>query len=228
MNETYFVGLDLGQSQDHTALAIVERAELVGQWDAAVHAKRKETALRLRFLERLPLGTPYPEIVERVGAVMGSKPLSETTCRLAVDATGVGRPVVDLLRCARMGCELMPVLITGGEAEGQSDGYYKVPKRDLIVGLQVLFQAEELRIAAGIKEGPALVRELQEMQVKVSISGHEQYGVWRAGEHDDLVLATAMACWAVRKAHPPKRKGEVEYWTRWEPTRVVKVEGIWW
>ena len=62
-------------------------------------------------------------------------------CHLAVDGTGVGRPVVDLLRRAGLGCPMLPVMITGGDAEGHSDGYYKVPKRDLIVGLQVLLQA---------------------------------------------------------------------------------------
>ena len=29
----YFVGLDLGQSRDFTAIAVLERAELMGEWD---------------------------------------------------------------------------------------------------------------------------------------------------------------------------------------------------
>jgi len=36
------------------------------------------------------------------------------------------------------------------------------------------------------------------MQVRVSATGHEQYGSWRDGEHDDLVLAVAMACWRAK------------------------------
>jgi len=35
-----------------------------------------------------------------------------------MDATGVGRPVVDLLKRERPGCLLMPVIITGGAAAG--------------------------------------------------------------------------------------------------------------
>jgi hypothetical protein len=50
----YFVGADFGQSRDYTALAVIERAELIGDFDYAVWANRKTTALRLRFLERLP------------------------------------------------------------------------------------------------------------------------------------------------------------------------------
>ena len=62
----YFVGLDLGQSHDYTALAVVERAELTGAFDAAMYAWRKKVELRVRYLERAPLWTPYPDIVERV------------------------------------------------------------------------------------------------------------------------------------------------------------------
>ncbi len=200
MNE-YFAGLDLGQSRDFTAIAIVERAETRGEWDAAAYGYRKETALRLRYLERVPLGTAYPDVVERVRKVMRSPALAGRRV-LAADATGVGRPVVDLLREADPGCPVWPVLITGGEAEGSGQGYFRVPKRDLILGLQVLIQGGQLQIAGGLRYGPALVREMAEMKVRVSGAGREQFGVWREGEHDDLVLGVALACWAERRARP--------------------------
>src|ERR1022692_3066848 len=62
----FFIGLDLGQSHDFTAMAVLERSELTGDWDAAAYAHRKMAGLRLRHLERIALGTPYPEVVERV------------------------------------------------------------------------------------------------------------------------------------------------------------------
>src|SRR5581483_11945013 len=124
----FFVGMDLGQSQDYTAIAVLERAESAGAFDPAAFAYRKEVALRLRYLERVPLGTPYPEVVERVGRVVRG-PDTTGHCHLIVDATGVGRPVVDLLRRARLKCNLMPALITGGDLESNEGGYYRVPKR---------------------------------------------------------------------------------------------------
>ena len=36
------------------------------------------------------------------------------------------------------------------------------------------------------------------MRVKVSAGGDEKFGAWRSGDHDDLVLATALACWRAR------------------------------
>ena len=52
----FFIGLDLGQSHDPSAMAILEGTELTGGWDAEMYDYRKMAALRLRHLERLPLG----------------------------------------------------------------------------------------------------------------------------------------------------------------------------
>src|SRR6266567_2724897 len=142
----YWVGADLGQARDFTGLAVVERAELTGEWDPMVFAYRKDIRLSLRYLERVPLGTPYPEIVERVREVTEQREL-RGRCQLIVDSTGVGAPVVDMLRRARLSCRMWPVTITGGQRESMDMGNYLVPKRDLIVGLQVLLQQRALRIA---------------------------------------------------------------------------------
>jgi hypothetical protein len=207
----YFVGVDLGQSRDFTAIAVVERTEKTGAWDPVGCTWRRVVALELRYLERMALGTPYPEVVERVAQVTRSGEL-EGRCHLAVDGTGVGRPVVDMLRRARPNCVLLPAIITSGDRETRGGGYYRIPKRDLIVQLQVLLQCEALRIAAGLEHAPALVAELREMQVKVTPAGHEQYGAWREGKHDDLVFAVALACWAAKKAHPKPPMGDDGWW----------------
>jgi hypothetical protein len=113
----YFLGVDLGQSHDFSTIAVVERAELGKEWDAALFAYRKATELRLRMLERIPLGTPYPEVTARVAEVTHARALAAGTRHLPVDATGVGRPVVDLLRRARPAATLMPVVVTPGERQ---------------------------------------------------------------------------------------------------------------
>jgi hypothetical protein len=145
-------GLDLRQAHDFTALALVERADMKSEWDQAVFAFRRVRVLRLRHLERMPLGTPYPEMVNRVQHVMGSAALAGRQ-HLAVDGAGVGRPVVDLLRGATMECRLWPVTITGRDAERFADGFHRVPKRDLIAGLQVTLQAGELQFGRGSGSG---------------------------------------------------------------------------
>jgi len=206
----YFVGVDFGQSRDYTAIAVMERTELVGEFDGAVWARRKTAALRLRFLERIALGTPYPEVVERVVKVTRDRKLAGR-CHLAVDGTGVGRPVVDLLRRAGPEAVLQPVTITGGQVETTEQGFHRVPKRDLIIGLQVLLQRGELQIAKGLGYAEKLVEEMMAMEVRVSAAGNEQYAAWREGTHDDLVFAVALAYWSAEKAFP--RGAKEQWWT---------------
>ncbi len=205
------MGLDLGQIQDFTTIAVVGRAELKGEWDPVVFAWKKEVAPRLRYLERVPLGTPYTEVLERAAQVTRAPKLAGG-CELVVDATRVGRPVVDLLRKLRLGGKIDPVTVTGGTTEGCTDGYYQVPRCDLITRLQILLQRGALQIAAGMECGPALVKEMGDMRVRVTCGGHETFEAWREGTHDDLVFAVALACWWARKAFPNEPAGEEAYW----------------
>src|SRR5580658_6628788 len=124
----FYAGLDLGQRQDFSALAVVEREEPRFEWMPAARE------LSVRHLERMELGTPYPRVVKRVCEVMRHPKMAHQS-RLVVDATGVGAPVVDLLRSAGLGVSLTTVTITGGErARGQGERW-QVPRGDLLAGL---------------------------------------------------------------------------------------------
>jgi len=196
----YFFGLDLGQARDYTATAVIERAELRGAFDHAQWAHRKEVELRLRYLRRTPLGTPYPRVVAQT-TDLTRHPTFGGRVDLAVDATGVGRPVVDLLQASPRKGRMRAVMVTGGEQQHETNGYFHVPKRDLISGLALLFQTGGLKIAQDLEEGETLVEELLAMERRSTTSGREQYGAWRQGAHDDLVFAVALACWGVQEAH---------------------------
>ena len=109
----FFLGLDLGQCVDYTAIALLEWVEQAGEWDPAHFVWRKTTALRLRYLERVPLGTPYPEVVERV-RWMVQRPEVAGRCEVMVDATGVGQAVGDEID----GPERRTLCCAGGRADG--------------------------------------------------------------------------------------------------------------
>ena len=181
----FYIGLDLGQAQDYTALTVIERKHF--------NYSLPREQYHVRHLERPKLGTPYPAIVEKVQDLMQSPQLLNRTA-LVVDATGVGRPVVDLFRKA--GLRPVAITITGGNSVGSGDGGYHVPKRDLVSTLQVLFQTGRLKVAGDLKLAPVLVDELLNFKVKINVkTAHDSYEAWREGIHDDLVLAVALACW---------------------------------
>jgi len=174
------VGVDLGQTNDHTAVAVVQ---VVG------------TKSHLRHLEQLPLGTSYPAIVERIGRMVATLP----GARLVVDGTGVGRPVVDALRAA--GLSLIPISITGGNrAVRGSDGFWRVPKTELVRTVATALETGSLLVARGLPAGEAFLREMKAFGVVIGASGRIRFE--GRGEHDDLVLAVALALWQPTEGAP--------------------------
>ena len=114
-----------------------------------------------------------------------------------IDATGVGAPIADMFRQKQL--SFLPVIITGADQVSSDQRAVRVPKRDLISTLQVLLQTKKLKIAGSLPEAQILIEELLNFQVKISVTGHDSYGAWREGTHDDLILATSLACWASEK-----------------------------
>ena len=182
---TYFTGLDLGQASDFSAVAVVERTTSCHQTG--------EKSFSARHLERFPLGTPYPAICDRVVELFAWPPLSWST--LAVDQTGVGRAVVDMIRRARPKAAIRPITITAGHAVVPDGAGWHVPKKELVGVLQVLFQSRRLHVARMLPMASVLVKELETFRVKITGSANETFESWRERDHDDLVLAVAMAAW---------------------------------
>ena len=194
----YFVGLDLGKSADYSALAVVEVDE---EYDQDTSRWRRRHAVR--HLKRWTLRTPYPVIVTEVVGMLGKEPLEGA--RLVVDQTGVGAAVVDLLRTS--GIEgLTPVLITAGNSVSRDgEGVYHVAKKELVSTLQVLLQEHRLRIAPALQYAETLEKELLTFRVKITAAANETFEAWRERDHDDLVLALALAVWHAE--HQPLGEG---------------------
>jgi hypothetical protein len=113
---------------------------------------------------------------------------------LVLDATGCGRPVVDIFRRYGLGVKkLAPVTITAGSHATCQGGWWTVPKRDLAGAVAVGLEQRTLRIAPGLKLAPVLAQELTTFRVKTTAAGNETFESWRERDHDDLVLAVALA-----------------------------------
>jgi hypothetical protein len=180
----FLIGLDLGQARDYTAMVIVERM--------LPSLSDEQIEYHVRHLERYELGTPYTEIVEDMTDLLSDRDFAGKTS-LIVDGTGVGVPVIEMFREA--GLSPLPIWITGGDAVSRKGRILRVPKRDLVSVLQVLFQSRRLKVSRAIDLGSVLVEELMNFRVKITANANDTYGAWREGTHDDLVLALSLACW---------------------------------
>ena len=102
--------------------------------------------------------------------------------------------VTDLLK--GKGLTFTPVTITGGDAAHKTGRNWRVPKRDIVAALEVPFHTGELKVAEGLTLWPVLREELLNFRRKINLkTAHDSYEHWRESDHDDLVLATALACW---------------------------------
>jgi hypothetical protein len=65
---------------------------------------------------------------------------------------------------------------------------------------EVPFHNGSLKVSAGLELWPTLRKELLNFKRKIDLrTAHDSYEHWRDSEHDDLVLACALACWWARR-----------------------------
>jgi hypothetical protein len=184
----YAIGVDLGQKQDHTAVAVLEKLRTqYYERDPYTADYLTRTECRVVKIERLPLGMAYPDVVEHVRALAVR----------AGDVTGISWP--------RQPPRLQQFHHRPAHARAVHHHWHPPPV-DLITGLQVAFETRQLVLDAGLRGLDALLSELMSMRVAVSASGHERFEAWREGAHDDLVLALAPAWWQVARRDPELRK----------------------
>jgi hypothetical protein len=173
----YFIGLDLGQKRDYTALAILERSE--DHYD-------------VRHLERIKLSTSYAVIRDRVHE-LAYMTMQYGPPTLVMDATGVGLAVFDEL--SLWGLHPVGITITSGRAVSRANRLIRVPKRILVKTMVALFQRKRLRIGTGLPGSAELVAELLGFQVQINArTRRESYQAGKHGLHDDLLVAVGLAC----------------------------------
>jgi hypothetical protein len=224
----FSVGVDLGQANDPTAIAVLKKT--IAPPETAMFSPVGESPSNrlvdgsivydLVYLKRPKLGTPYDVIAKRVADLICElEPQGEFAelghVTLCVDGTGVGRGVVDMLRRefqvrgttskAIPRIDFRPVSVTGSQISlkrpERANGYWSVPKKDLVFPAVTAFQQKRLRLAKGITDRDALVHELKNYRRTTNIAtGGMQFEPWRESDHDDLLFAVCLALfgWQVR------------------------------
>ena len=197
----FIIGLDMGLSAQHTALAAIEQEVLCQRSHGT-----KCGELRLRLLDRLPLGTSYPEIVGKVQEIIEAVRKQEggTTSDLVVGITG-GRGILSLMDDE--GLSPIAVTITGatGETEAKSDAW-RIAKVELVSNLQLQYQMRKLKTAKGLDLADTFVEEMMSFKLKAPALSTDDFEAWREGAHDDLVFAVALAVWRGSRHVPFNKK----------------------
>ncbi len=205
------LGIDIGQLVDPTAIVLTEQVwkpiqRKVGAGDAAPTMIDHHY---VRHMERLDLGTTYPQISEalieiwaatkrrlvelNVGSGQG-KPIVPQLVTY-IDATGVGKPVVDVLLDA--GVPIIPTYFNHGDKrvmlkDERKGLYINLGKAYLVSTMQALLQTNRIHFPKQSQEAKQMARELLDYEIKVDTNANDKYGAFKVGSHDDLVTAAGL------------------------------------
>lgn len=145
-------------------------------------------------LKALPVPDGWYRDVPQIVEDLVTFPRQQAPYELLLDFTGVGRGVADMFK----GADEWPICITitaGNAVTEPERGIWHVAKRQLISPFQVALQTRRFHVINN-EMGRILMQEGVNFQYKMSkLAGDEQYGAWREGEHDDILLACALLVW---------------------------------
>lgn len=199
--------------------ARLRRVPVPGRPDRWREEPEPETIWRVRRLERLPLGTRHKDAARRVAEMATnaaerlaserratdvdeayvnseaqSRRWAESEITVYLDSTGVGEAVTEQLADAlhASAVRLQPVTFVAGERLTRAGGVLRAGKALLVAKLNALVEHERVELP-DTAEAAALVAELEVFERSLSVAGNDQYNA-RVGQHDDLIMALALAC----------------------------------
>lgn len=187
----FYLGLDLGQRADYSALAILHfNPGRATPRHPVTFGPTTTPQLRLVALQRLALGSPYTEVASWLRRRLAHPDLLHRAT-VAVDASGPGLPFLDFLTTSPLPANLLRVCITAAGDPHCSRGLLHVSRTHLLTNLALLLRNRSLAISHHLPEAPALLAEL------AAVRAH----TFRSSSHDDLVIALALAAFQPARVH---------------------------
>jgi hypothetical protein len=208
------VGVDIGKISDPAAVCVAEVEQRpTGKYYAgtrvAAHLDRRGqwvpphdadpvmlSHYSIRYIQRLVLGTSYPDVATYLADLLCSTLLAGRDVRMLIDVTGVGRPVYDSvvkdmgLRKEVQSAAIKPITFVHSDTYNLGKG--SLGKAFLVSRMQSLLQNGQVH-APNTEEVRATLEELRVYQIKVSEDGKDTYGA-ASGKHDDLATVLGLAC----------------------------------
>jgi hypothetical protein len=170
-----------------------------------------ETLYRVQDFQQFPHGVPWRAQAVKVAALMaavraqiiaaynphGFEPLTIPPRKVYIDATGLGSPMMDMIREALKDHDetrdvlTYPVIFQHGQREYKTDTH-TVGKTHLFRRLTALMATGRLELPAHHPLTPLLKREIAAFRFTIDRDGHETMGA-EASEHDDVLTSLALS-----------------------------------
>lgn len=215
-SKEYICAVDIAKKRDYTTIQIYRDTPDVKHFPAeSGRDPLVVNYLDLVFQAKMQ-AVRYTEQVKRIRELLSSINMLHNH-QLLVDGTGVGEPVVDMMR--EQGLMPLPIVFTGGTearpvyadfgkvfgSSGSSFGSFAgatvlkemhVPKEDLVHAGMIIMQQGRMRMAANLQHAEDFKLQLTRFKGSVNEkTGRRSYNNETDEIHDDLVVTYLMASW---------------------------------
>ena len=197
----YFVGADLGQSNDYSSAVVVKDQQLpIFDGNRVTLGARECTVV---FADKFR-GVSYVDVCDYLIRLRNAPPFGGKS-ELVIDGTSIGRVVSDVL--ADQGVDHTAITMTGGQDWNRKGRYVNASKTLMIENLAVLFAAGELKFAHDLPLRQEIEEDLGSFTTQTTAAGNMVISQSRnASGHGDLGIGLICAAFASQYLAPQSIK----------------------
>jgi hypothetical protein len=197
------LSVDLGYYQDYSAFTVSEVKPEAFRNLRGAH--KEQMHIYVRDIQRLPLGTPYPEVRKVIHNIFWDRRLwliddpsggHLVAPTLVVDEGGPGIGVIQDLR-KDLGVGFYYYYLVRGTSESKkvAPWRYSIARTVAFQHLYAAFSNGRIHIDSKLKLASTLLEELRNLRPETNEETGYQKVVHREGEHDDLAICLAATNW---------------------------------
>lgn len=194
-----FVGVDLGQLQDFSAVCVLCVDVLERPTGPETGNRRFDSIERVPILNIIHLAkwqSTYRESLQKIAQILQHPSLILDDVDLILDQSGVGQAVFEM--ADNLGLNPSGIVITSGQhSRVDESGTLLVPRVQLLSATVVAYENGQVRIPEELPLRSELEAELMNLQLQVRRkSGAETIDQATTATHDDLAIAVSLAIWS--------------------------------
>lgn len=188
----FWLGVDLGQANDYTAVAVIKDECLPVVDDSKVILGPRERTVV--YADRFR-GVSYVDVCDHLIRMLNAKPFGGKS-ELIIDGTSLGRVVSDMLW--DQGIDHKAVQMTAGQSWSTDSGrYVNAGKTFMIENTSVLFASASLKFAHDLPLRQEIEDDLASFSLQTTAAGNQIITQARSSAgHGDLGIALIVAAFA--------------------------------
>ena len=195
-HERYWIGADLGQANDYSAVAVVKdtRLPVSDGYRVTLGPRERVVVYADRFR-----GVSYVDVVDHLIRLRNAPPFGGKS-DLAIDGTSIGRVVSDMLH--EQNVPHFAVQMTGGQDWSRKGRYINASKTLMVENLSVLFAAGDLKFATDLPMRKEIEEDLASFTIQTTAAGNQIITQSRnASGHGDARVALIVSAFASQYLH---------------------------